>query len=321
MQDGQSAFAEPMTMQEALAKADSLTVAKEAKQEEPAQEPEEESEITDDTVAPVEDEAETDEPDEPESGDEGSDQVLTADEYGDVLVDVGGTPTPLRDVLQGNLRLADYSRKMNAFKEERDAASAELAERAQELDAREQQLAELAAELDEQEPDWVAMAEEDPLGVTLEQAKWQKKQKAKAERQKQRKAREDARKEEFRQLTIEKALEVFPEWQQENAFKSGIERRRNVALEAGFSKEEYENHPDFRFAVLLELAARGKDTLSKVDTKRVRAEKKIANAPKVLKPGQGRGDTDAAQDRRAAFQKRLSKPTSSAEIAKWIGRR
>jgi len=264
---------------------------------------------------------ETDEPDEPEETDEGPEQVLTVEEYGDVLVDVDGEPTPLSEVLAGTQRQADYTRKTQALAEERKKAQAEIAEKQAALDAREQQLRDLEAELGEEEPDWAKLAEEDPLGYGVEKEKWERKQKVRAQREAELKQRQEKAKQEFIAQTADVAVQKIPEWADVKKFDEGAAARKAAALEAGFTEEEYRSTPDFRIAVLLEKAARYDALQGEQSKKSVRAEKKIAKAPKVLKPGASKGDTDPKQERRAAFQNRLSKPISSSEITKQLGLR
>lgn len=313
-ESGQSAFAEPMTMREALEKADSLMETKEA---EPAEE-----EILEEDPEPIEQEPD-EEPDaeEPEAVEEES-QILTADEYGDVLVDVNGEPTPLRDVLQGTLRQSDYTRKTQELTNQRKQLEAEFNEREEKLKAREQQLSAMEAELDDPEPDWEKLADEDPLGWASAKAKWDKKSKAKAERKAELEQRQTKAKQEFTRKTVDLAIQAMPEWAEAGAFEKNVDARRDAALKAGFSKEEYDATFDYRIAVLLEKAARFDAMSEDNKQKLVRAEKKIAKAPKVLRPGQAKGDTDPAEERRAARQKQFSKPggISSSDIKRMIGR-
>lgn len=324
MSNGQSAFAEPMTMQEALAKFDSQLVTKESEAREAAQEPQDDEMEADEVEVEASDEVEdldTDDTDEPDDGGEGSDQILTVDEYGDVLVDLNGEPTPLKEVIQGTLRQADYTRKTQALKDEQKAIQAELERKQQELDAREQQLARMAQELEEPEPDWEKLADEDPLGWASAKAKWESKQKAKAQRQRDMQKRMEQQRASFAKKTAEMAVNLYPEWSDPKKFDEGAEARRKAALAAGFTEEEYNSTPDFRIAVLLDKAAKWDAMQADTSQKRVAAEKKIAKTPKVLKPGQSRGDSDPKQERRAAFQKRLSKPISSAELTRALGLR
>lgn len=322
MSDGQPAFAGPMTMQEALDRADSL-MAKEAEPEEAAQEPEEEStddEAEQEASAEDVDAEETDDTDEPEDEAEESEQVLTVDEYGDVLVDLNGEPTALRDVIAGTQRQADYTRKTQELAEQRKSLQEEMEKREQELQQREQQLTQMAAELEEPEPDWEKLADEDPLGWASAKAKWEKKQRQKQERMQEAQKRQEQERRKFIEQTASVAVQKFPEWQDARSFDAGAGARKKAALDAGFTEQEYASTPDFRIAVLLEKAARWDALQSEQGKKRVSAEKRLAKAPKVLKPGTSKGDSDPKQERRAAFQKRLSKPISSKDLAKMIGR-
>ena len=256
--DGQSAFAEPMTMQEALAKFDSAMSAKEDEAKEPAPEPEPEAEEAEDAEAQAEaeeaDDAEKVTEPEPEQDDDGP-QILSVDEYGDVLVDVNGEATSLSDLVSGNLRQADYSRKTQSLSEQRKSLEAELVEKEKALEAREQQLNEQLSQL-EGEPDWIKLAEEDPLGYVEQKAKWEAKRakadKARAELE----AKQQKAVREFAKMTAEKAVEVFPEWKDTKAFDGTADARKNAALSAGFTEAEYSQAYDFRLAVVLEKAAR-----------------------------------------------------------------
>ena len=314
--DVDTPFAGPMTMQEALDKANSLIdKTTEAKPEEAPQEA-----MIEDPQEEAEEQTLEAEPDEPETEDEGS-QVLTADEYGEVLVDVNGEATPLSELIKGNLRQADYTRKRQADSEAAKAKEAELAEKSAELDAREQQLQQLLAESQEQEPDWEALAEEDPLGWTAEKLKWDRKQ---AKRQQVAKAaaeKQQSALREFTRQTAQIALEKIPEWSDPEKFDEGARARKDAALAAGFTEQEYASTQDFRFAVLLEKARLYDAQKADKSAKTAAVEKRLAKAPKVLKPGQSKGDSDPSSERRAAFQKRLQKaPITTEDVRKMLGR-
>lgn len=322
MSDGQSAFAEPMSMQEALNAFDSQLKAKESVPEETAQKPEQEVEAEEiQAEADVATDETEETPDVDEPTDEGSEQILNVEEYGDVLIDMDGEPTTLKDLIQGTLKQADYTRKTMALSSERKAMEAEFAEERKALDARSQQLEQMAAAFEEQEPDWEKLAEEDPLAYPVEKARWDKRQAERKAQQEQAEASAQKQRQEFMGMTVEKALEVFPDWGEKGNFEKGVSARKDAALAAGFTVQEYESTPDYRIAVLLEKAARYDAMTSEKEKKRVAADKKIAKAPKVMKPGASRGDTDPATERRAAIQKRFSKPISSKDIKTLIGRR
>lgn len=309
----------PISLSDALNYADSQidNLAKDAEDGEAPQEAEEADEAPEgETLESAEEDAdEQPEVEEPEQEEDGP-QILTTDEYGDVLVDVNGEQTSLSDLVQGTLRQADYTRKTQELSQQRKEWEAKIKEKEAELAEREQQL----SQQDDPEPDWVKLAEEDPLGWASEKARWDAKQRERAERQKQATARKQEQLQNFVNETMTKAVEVVPEWSDPKKFNEGVDARKAVALEAGFTAEEYSSTPDFRIAVLLQWAAEGKRLKAEQGQKRDLANKKIAKAPKVLKPGQSQGDRDPKSERRAAFQKRLSKPVSSDTIRGMLGR-
>jgi hypothetical protein len=263
--DGQSAFAEPMSMQEALDKAGSLM---EAKPAEPEETPLEADNQADDQGENPDVEAE--EVDEPEPKEESDGpQVLSIDEYGDVLVTFEGEETTLSDLAKGNLRQADYSRKTAALAQERKAAEAELTKRESAIAERERQLESLLSESAEQEPDWVKLAEDDPLGYPAEVEKWKRKQQSREKQQKELMTRQEAAVRDFAAETGRIAIGLFPEWSEGTNYVDGVPRRKAAALSAGFTEAEFMQAHDHRLSVLLEKAARFDEIQAKGEQKSV----------------------------------------------------
>lgn len=300
MADSDNPQAGPLTIDEYL---DSRPAPEGQAEPEPE---EEQEEVTEGVEASEEAEPETDEQDEPEAEGEEAPEVYSVDEYGEISVALpDGTQTTLKDLAQGNLRQADYSRK-----------TAELAKARKELEAEEQrlkdyeqQLNQQLASLDEPEPDWEKLAEEDPLGLPLEQVKWQKKQAEKAERKRKAAEAEEQRRQQFMRASAEVAVERMPEWSDPKAFEQSAEARKKAALEAGFTEQEYQSVVDFRLAVLLEKAARYDAGQAKVQA----TNKKLSKVPKVVKPGASVSKADREQAEKAAKAKRLNRPMSVDE--------
>jgi len=244
-----------------------------------------EAEADGDEAAP-EKEAETDETDEPDAIEDDGPQILTVDEYGDVAVEIDGERTTLKDLAKGTLRQADYSRKTQALaeqKKELQEVAKQQAETQRQIDA-----AILELRQDEIEPDWEKMAEERPLDWQIEKLKYDKRQ---AQAQRAKADAEMRQTEQFnamRQHTAKIAVEKVPEWTSAEAFAKDEPSRRNLAMEAGFTPEEYDGAPDLRFAVLLEWARIGREKAERPNV----VEKRVVKRPKVLRPGQG---TDKAQ--------------------------
>jgi hypothetical protein len=305
-------FGEPISAADAIAAVDSLMEPQEAI--EPEQEPDVEAQE-------AETEEESVEVEDPTQESEGP-QVLTKEDYGDVLFQVGDEEITLADLSQGYLRQSDYSRKTAELSRQRDEVAEmvneRVAKREAELSEREQLLDQLSTE---SEPDWVKLADEDPLGWASEKAKWDVKQKVKAEALSKRQADQTQAQRKFVAETASIAQRVFPEWTDISKFDEGASSRRDAALKAGFTEEEYNSTPDYRIAVLLEKAARFDALTSQKSKKMDVAQKKIASAPKVIKPGTSNTDRDPTAERRAAFQKRLSGgKISSDSVRDMLGR-
>lgn len=302
MADGDKPESGPLSIDEYLDQHEAPQGQAEAEQtEEPAEQPEAEPEV--EAQAEDTEEAETDEQDESEAEDGEDPEAYSIDEYGEITVALAdGSRTTLKDLAEGNLRRADYSRKTEALAKERKA----LEQEREELAARERQLNEQLANLDEPEPDWAKLAEEDPLGLPLEQIKWQKKQAEKAERK--RKAEEESQKqrEQFMRASAELAVERMPEWTDLKKFEEGAAARRKAALDAGFSEQEFASVVDFRLAVLLEKAARYDAGQAKVQA----TNKKLSKVPKVVKPGASVTKSEREAAERAAKAKRRNRPMS-----------
>lgn len=272
-----------------------------SEEENEAEQPEEVVEQAEAETEEVEAEAEPDEQDEPEAEDAEPVEVYDADEYGEIAIALkDGTQTTLAELTKGNLRQADYSRKTQELAEQRKALEAG----AQKLAERERQIDQKLASVEVQEPDWAKEAEEDPLGWQLKKINWDKEQLARKEAQAAEKQKQEQLEARFRQMTVEKVLEVIPEWNDGEAFKKGAAARRQTALDAGFHPAEYDGARDMRLAVLLEWAAKGRAAEQKVQA----TTKKLSKVPKVIKPGASTTKADKAQAEASARKKRRNGP-------------
>lgn len=302
MADGDNRQAGPLSIDEYL---DMHEAPDEGQAEAEQDEPDQESEVEAETEE-VEAEAETDEQDEPEAEDDEAPEVYAVDEYGDISISLpDGTQTTLKDLAQGNLRQADYSRKTAELSRERKELEAER----EQLAARERQLNEQLANLEEPEPDWEKLAEEDPLGLPLKQIEWQKKQAQKAERKRKAEMESQQQREQFMRASAEVAVEKMPEWTDPKKFEESAAARKKAALDAGFTEQEFASVVDFRLAVLLEKAARYDAGQAKVQA----TQKKLSKVPKVVKPGTSVTKSEREAAERAARAKRRNRPLSVQE--------
>lgn len=282
---------------------------------EEGQAPEEEEQQAEPETEEEEVEEEADEPeeqDEPEPDDEAP-EAYSVSEYGEITVELkDGTRTTLSELANGNLRQSDYSRKTAEVAEERKRLDA-LAE---DLAAKERQLNEFAASIEEAEPDWAKIADDDPLGWQLQKLDWDRKQAKKAQQRQEAQAATAREMEQFKAKTVGIALEAIPEWNTPGEFDKNADARKKAAIAAGFTEQEYAAAIDFRFAALLEWAARGR---AKADAVTV-TQKKLSKVPKVVKPGtskESKADRDAAE--KAARAKRLKPSMSVKEYLDWKG--
>jgi hypothetical protein len=256
----------------------------------------------------VEAESEQDEP----QAEEQAPEAYSVDEYGEITVELSdGTRTTLKDLAAGTLRQADYSRKTQAVAERNKA----LDDREAAIAQKERQLIEQFATLEEPEPDWRKLAEEDPLGWQLQRLEWEKKQGEKQAKRQQAEAIRAREIEEFRKFSASKAVEAIPEWADTKKFQASADARKAAALAVGFTEAEYAQALDFRLAALLEKAARYDAGQTKVQA----TQKKLANVPKVVKPGtmSVKAERDAAE--RAARDKRIRGPVSAQDYLRLKG--
>lgn len=267
-------------------------------------------------VDAVEDE-EIDEKTDPETESQ-EPQHLNLDEYGDITipitVDGVETPVNLREAAKGYQLQADYSRKTAALATERKQAEASLEQERAALADKSRLLDEQLAQNIEQEPDWVTMAKDDPLGYLPAREKWNQQQAARVEAQARSQQSQAAQSREFQVKTAEIAVRAMPEWATEDGFAKNASGRMAVAMDAGFTEAEYNGAVDYRLAVLLEKASR----YDAMQNKNAVVEKKLAQAPKVLKPGRSKGKADVQGEQKAAVKRKLDQPHSMEDHLKMI---
>jgi hypothetical protein len=256
--------------------------------------------------------AKTEATDDPKDGEGEEPQVLTVDEYGDVLVDLNGEKVTLSEVVKGTLRQSDYTRKTQ-----------ELASARKELDAKAAQVAEIErlalaklaeAEGDGPEPDWDKLFEDDPIEAPKIRYQWEKKQQAKTQARQQLAVQQQQALMQVREQTKGIALEKFPDWQKPEAYGAGEADRRALALEAGFSEQEYAQAVDYRFAVLLEYARLGKQ---KADAAAA-VEKRVTRPAQVLKPGATKTTAEVKDANAQAIRRKLARPMSIEDRLKLV---
>lgn len=270
-------------------------------------EPEAEAEVEEPEVE------ESDEAEAPEEG-EGP-QVLTVDEYGDIQIQVGDETTTLADLHKGHLRQQDYTRKTQELAQQRQQMQQEFQQLQESIAEKERLLEQQFAEQDLAEPDWEKLAEEDPLGVVTERIKWEKRRDQQQKARAQAQQRAEQQRQQFMAQTAELAVQKIPEWSEKGGFDKSRDARRKAALDAGFTEQEYNQAADFRLAVLLEKAAR----YDALQSDGAAAQKRVAKAPKVLKPGSAKTKADRQTVEKVAKSKVLDRPHSLQDHLKALG--
>lgn len=232
------------------------------------------------------------------------------------------------ELRQGYLRQADYTRKTQELAEARRAFEAEQAQAANRLQQTETELVKTlerikALDADNQEPDWVKMAQEDPLGVVEAQARWNAKQnairqaEAKAQQLQEQHAKQHAENvQQYRAQQAELVLkdplfaDVAKDPSKANARQAQL---AEFAISQGFSAEDFSEVADARVYRLLEMARRY-DVVQK-SSKQV--EGKAKPAPRNRKPGAARQpDADTRNRSVGQSMSKLSKTGSLTDAAR-----
>ena len=228
----------------------------------------------------------------------GSDDDVEADEVADdegrkkkpldpntlvtVKIDGETKQVPLKEALEGYQRQSDYSRNVQAVRQEKQRIEQERAQMQQVIQAA---IPILQAQI-EVEPDWAQVHRDDPINYPIYRDQWRDRQQQLAslqyEEQRiagQRQQQEEAAKQQLLVQGREYLASAFSEWKEPEAFSASVRKLRDYGQTAGFSAEELQNVYDPRYVVMLEKARRY-DALKADRPKPVRQE-----GPKPLRGG------------------------------------
>lgn len=165
-------------------------------------------------------EDDVEQPDEDSEGVEGDETEDAADEAEDptealpsddliVARDDNGNPITLKEIREGNLRQADYTKKMQEISALRKQWIVNEVNKQELRDEMRKQVTGLmtviATELETEEPDWEALYREDPYEAQLKKFDWDKKHAAKINRLRQLNADRQALEEQSAQVAKEQA--------------------------------------------------------------------------------------------------------------------
>lgn len=258
----------------------------------------------DDTEADASDDAETD--------DEGSEETEADDDDGEETVEVyrvkvngEDVEVTLDELLSGYSRESDYRRKTTELAEQRRQFQAE----AQAIAAQRQQFAEAFQRLEAEykaiqgpEPDWQRLAQEDPIGFTIQKHQWDmQQQKLAGLRQQAEQAMQQQaahRQQEYQQWLAsenEKLVKAIPAWSDP---QKGPQIKKEIAEYAkglGLGSEQLAN-----LDALSVLTLRKAMAYDKLQANKPGVMKKIVKAPKTVKPGTAQPKAAASQKVRTA---------------------
>ena len=226
----------------------------------------------------------------------------------------------LDELVKGYSRTADYTRKTQALAEQRKAIEAE-AQKVQEAKVLRDQYAQrlqLIEQMLAQQPeeDLSALKDTDPIGYAVKVAERAEREKQLAAVRQEREAvlaKQQAEHQQFLQQHLrqeaERLVAVIPEYADE--VKGELVKReiRDYAKSIGFSDQELSQVYDHRAVVSLWKAAQ----YDKLMKSKPGAVKKVAEAPKTLKPGTG--TSQQADDQSKKLRQQLKKSGKARDAA------
>jgi len=227
------------------------------------------------------------------------------------LFEINGQQVTLDEIGKGYLRQSDYTKKTQELaqtKKEMDQLQVSIAAERQHL----QEMLALANNTPADEPDWVQLANDDPLEYTRQRAIFEA---TKAERDAKdaeaarladiQRGEEAQRLQTFVEEQAEKMVEAIPELGGEKApeYKANVARYMEGI---GYTKEELSKLFDARAVILADKARKYDELMSKKTT----AKKKVKRKPKVLRPGVTKGKQAVKADQQRKRVGRLRKTGS-----------
>jgi len=257
---------------------------------------EEEQDSSEDDADKTADDAETDadevEEEEAGSDDEEESEEATDEEVFELTGPDGKTETLTKQqLLEGNLRQADYTRKTQALAEQRKSADAvrvaaeeQRAQYAQQL----QMLAEVLKKAQPAEPDWDKLRRDDPAEYSRQYTDWQRHQanqkKVADEQTRVQQEQQEAFQSRLKDHLVaeaEKLHQVLPEMADTAKAKALVGQLVEYGEQLGFSKDDLGQVTDHRLLVLLNKAR----LFDALQAKKPELRRKIKGSKTTIKPG------------------------------------
>jgi hypothetical protein len=199
-----------------------------------------------------------------------------------VKIDGVESEVTLDELVKGFQLEADYRRKTQTLADERREIAAEKS-RQQEITANLVSEYQKLVGNDEPEPDWVKLAEEDPLGYVQKRAQFEAKQARKEQARRHTEELVNRQRAEIGQAEVAKLRDKVPEWRDPEAFSRDFQAiEAEASKHYGFNAAELRSVIDHRALMVLRDAA----AYRRLQGQKSVVEKKVAAAPKsVVKPG------------------------------------
>tara|TARA_R110000823_G_scaffold39858_10_gene106207 strand:- start:412 stop:1383 length:972 start_codon:yes stop_codon:yes gene_type:complete len=207
---------------------------------------------------------------------------------------------------------AEYTRKFQQIGQERRAVVEEGNKRIAQL---ERTLAELHTELPT-EPDWVRLAEEDPLDYPVVRAEWDQKVKVRQHafnEVQQSKAQAQIQAQEATVADLHSGS-FEPSWADKEKLATGLNQITEYAVSEGYDPEDLKTVADARIIKTLEKARRYDELQGKAKS----APAKVRDKPKVVKSSSKKTATQRKGSARKAAMEQLNKSGSIHDAVAYL---
>jgi len=233
------------------------------------------------------------------------------DEDGELLLEIKGQQITLAEVEKSMMQHKDYTEKTQAMAVERK----QMADMQASIAAERQHLAQMleaAQKAPQDEPDWVQLANDDPLEYTrlraIHEATKAEQDAMTAERQRlaqQEQVEQQQNLQRYVQAEQAKMVEAIPELGGENAAQ--VKAAAGTYMQGiGYTAQELEQLFDHRVVVMAHDARQWRELQAKSKT----AAKKVKGKAKVIRPGAKKGKSAMKADQRMKGVERLRKSGS-----------
>jgi hypothetical protein len=227
-----------------------------------------------------------------------------------VKIDGVESEVTLDELVKGFQLEADYRRKTQTLADERREIAAEKARQADITANLVSEYQKLVGN-DEPEPDWVKLAEEDPLGYVQKRAQFEAKAARKEQARRHSEELVNQQRAEIGQAEVAKLRDKVPEWRDPDTFSRDFQALETDASKFyGFQPAEVRSVLDHRALMVLRDAA----AYRRLQGQKSVVEKKVAAAPKsVVKPGSVAAKAAGATQELEAARNRFSRSGSDED--------